>query len=73
MAMATSYNCLFQWDYTFYKWVMLVLSLINGHNCTGLKKKQVIEIIHDHPATLRRHSFALSTWPVVKIQFMAAY
>ena len=37
------------------------------------KKKQVIEIIHDHPATVRRHSFAISTWPVVKIQFMAAY
>ena len=32
--MATSYNWLFLWDYTFYKWGYEYLYLINGHNCS---------------------------------------
>ena len=41
MAMAISYNWLFQWDYTFYKWVLLVLRTgISGHNCgINIRKK----------------------------------
>ena len=34
MAMAISYNWLFLWDYTIYKWGDLVLiNGISGHNC----------------------------------------
>ena len=34
MAQNTSYNWLFLWDYTFYKWGYKYLELIKGHNCS---------------------------------------
>ena len=46
MAMAISYNWLFLWDYTFYKWGYKYLYLVKGHNCTCsqsfLKHDQII-------------------------------
>ena len=34
-AMAITYNCLFLWDYTFYKWgfLFVLITGISGHNC----------------------------------------
>ena len=36
MAMTTSYNWLFLWDYTFYKWgdLLVLITDSHGHNCT---------------------------------------
>jgi len=42
MAMAISYNWLFQWDYTFYKWgdFLVLRTGISGHNCgINIRKK----------------------------------
>ena len=36
MAMATSYNWLFLWDYTFYKWGYKYLLYSYGHSINGV-------------------------------------